>query len=176
MITTVRPAARVTPLTVIFCPETETTPKVDVVKPGPATVAGGVQPAGTSTVSVPLLMPPAATVYVSVSVRPACEPETAERLDAIVPVPSAAYTVIVGWAARFVSAPRLDERSFVVQTTPPVVDAAVAPGPPLPVSPYFMTSVCAEPWLSVTPETVTVHGPVPVTAIVFVPLPPVAVT
>ena len=92
------------------------------------------------------------------------------------PLPSAAYTVIVGDAPRFVSVPRLDERSFVVQTTPPVVAVAVAPGPPPLVSPYFMTSVCAAPWLSVTPETVTVHGPAPVTAIVFVPLPPVAVT
>ena len=90
VIPTVSPAARVMPLTVIFCPETETTPKVAVVKPGPATVAGGVQPAGTSTVSVPFDMPPAATVYVSVSSSPAWEPETDERVDATVPVPSAA--------------------------------------------------------------------------------------
>ena len=53
--------------------------------------------------------------------------------------------MIVGCTARLVGAPRLDERSFVVQATAPVVDGAVAPGPPLPVSPYFITSVCAEP-------------------------------
>ena len=84
--------------------------------------------------------------------------------------------MIVGCAARLVSTPRLDERSFVVHATAPVVDVAVAPGPPPLVSPYFITRVCAAPWLSVTPETSTVHGPVPVTVIVFVPLPPVAVT
>ena len=112
----------------------------------------------------------------SVSVSPACEPETAERLlEVIVPVPSAAYTVIVG-APMFVSVPRLDERCFVVQAAAPVVAGAVAPAPPPLVSPYVRTSVCAAPWSSVTPDTVTVHGPVPETAIEFVPLPPVAVT
>ena len=82
----------------------------------------------------------------------------------------------MGETASAVSAPRLDERCFIDQATAPVVAVAVAPDPPPLVSPYFSTSVCAEPWLSVTPDTVTVHGPVPVTAIVFVPLPPVAVT
>ena len=176
VIVTVWPELRVMPVTVIVCPETETTPKFAVVKPGPATVVGGVQPVGTSTVTVPLLMFPAATVYMSVSVSPACEPETAERLDVIVPVPSAAYTVIDGEAPMFVNVPRLEERSLIVQVAAPVVDVAVAPGPPPLVSPYVRTSVCADPWSSVTPETVTVHGPVPVTAIEFVPLPPLAVT
>ena len=62
MITTVWPAVRVTPVTVIVCPATETAPTEDVVKPGPAEVAGGVQPAGTATVNVPFERPPAGAV------------------------------------------------------------------------------------------------------------------
>ena len=62
MITTVWAALRVTPVTVIVCPATETTPKLDVVKPGPQHRRRGVQPAGTSTVKLPLEIPPAATV------------------------------------------------------------------------------------------------------------------
>ena len=79
-----------TPLTVIVCPATDTAPTELVVKPGPAEVAGAVQPAGTATVSVPFESPPAGAVYVSVSISPLWEPETVERLDATVPAPSAA--------------------------------------------------------------------------------------
>ena len=79
-----------TPLTVIVCPATDTTPTELVVKPGPAEVAGAVQPAGTAIASVPFESPPAGAVYVSVSISPVWEPETVERLDATAPAPSAA--------------------------------------------------------------------------------------
>ena len=60
--TTVWPAVRVTQVTVIVCPDTDSTPTEEVVKPGPAEVAGGVHPAGTATVSEPDNIPPAAAV------------------------------------------------------------------------------------------------------------------
>src|SRR6185295_17799247 len=88
--TTVWPAVRVTPVTVIVCPDTDSTPTEDVVKPGPAEVAGGVHPAGTATVSEPDDIPPAAAVYVSVTVRPAWFAETTVIDETAEPAPSAA--------------------------------------------------------------------------------------
>ena len=60
--TTVCAAVRVTPVIVIVCPETLSDPTDVVVKPGPATVAGAVQPVGTTTVSEPFSIPPVAAV------------------------------------------------------------------------------------------------------------------
>ena len=60
------------------------------MKPGPATVEGGVHPAGTATVSEPFPMPPVAAVYVSVTVRPVWPAETTEIEAAAAPEPSAA--------------------------------------------------------------------------------------
>ena len=59
---TVCAAVRVTPVIVIVWPETESVPTFVVAKPGPATVAGGVHPDGTTTVSEPFSMPPVAAV------------------------------------------------------------------------------------------------------------------
>ena len=144
---TVCPARRVIPVTVIRWPEQETTPRFDVVWPAPAAVVGGVHPAGMSTCSVPLLVPPFGALHLIVCVSPDCEAETVvkpRRMAAPLP-PSTPYTVIDGDAPIVVSVPRLDERCCTVQVAAPVVDVAVAPGPPPPVSPYFRTSVCAEP-------------------------------
>ena len=62
VITSVCAAVRVTPVTVIVWPETESEPTLAVEKPGPATVDGGVQPDGTTTVTEPVSIPPVAGV------------------------------------------------------------------------------------------------------------------
>ena len=81
---------RVTPVTVIVWPETESEPTFAVEKPGPATVDGGVHPDGTSTVTEPVSMPPVAGVYVSVTRRPVWPAETTEMEATSEPEPSAA--------------------------------------------------------------------------------------
>src|SRR5437763_383846 len=56
---------------VIVWPETETEPVLAVVYPGFAPVVeGALQPAGTSSVTLPFESPPAAAVYVNVIVLP----------------------------------------------------------------------------------------------------------
>src|SRR5579862_8808571 len=62
VIVAVAAGARVSPETVIVCPETETVPAVAVTWPLPAPVCGAVQPAGTAIVTAPLEMPPVAAV------------------------------------------------------------------------------------------------------------------
>ncbi len=59
---TVWPALRLTPEMVIVWPETETLPTSLVTWPAPAPVCGAVQPAGTSIVSAPLVIPPVGAV------------------------------------------------------------------------------------------------------------------
>ena len=112
------------PVTVIRWPAQEMTPRFVVVWPAPAAVVGGVHPAGTSICSVPFEVPPAGALQRIVCDSPDCEADAfvnPRRMAAPLP-PSTPYTVIVGEAPRFVSVPRLDERSCVVQTTAPVVD------------------------------------------------------
>lgn len=66
---TVAPEGIVSPLTVMTCPATDTEPTDDVTYPAvPATVDGAVHPAGTETTNDPPERPPAAAVYVSVTV------------------------------------------------------------------------------------------------------------
>ena len=96
----------VTPVTVIVCPDTDSTPTEEVVKPGPPRWRGA--PAGRHGDGERAdNIPPAAAVYVSVTVRPAWFAETTLIDDTAVPAPSAAYTVIEGEAARFASRPQL---------------------------------------------------------------------
>ena len=102
-----------------------------------------------------------------VIVRPVCEAETALIDAPIVPAPSAAYTVMLGDDARFVSVPVLRAFCCACQVCAPVVAVAVAPGPPLPVLPYVIVIVA--PPASVTFETVIVWlatATVPVLAVV----------
>ena len=115
---------------------------------------GALQPLGTTTVTVPLEMPPAAAVYVKVIVRPVWLAETALVPLDIVPEPSAAYTVMLGEEAMFVSEPPEVDFSCVVHVCEPVVEVAVAPGPPLAVDPYVIVNVDAA--ASVSDETVIV--------------------
>ena len=124
-----------TPVTVIVWPETVSAPTLAVEKPGPATVDGGVQPDGTTTVTEPVSIPPVAGVYVSVTTRPVWPAETTEIEATSVPEPSAAYTVIDGDAARFARTPPSVDCSCAWNVCAPVVEPAVAPGPPPPVSP-----------------------------------------
>jgi hypothetical protein len=80
-------------------------------------------------------MPPVGVVYVNVIVRPVWPAETLLVPDVIVPEPSAAYTVTLGCEAMSVSDPAEVDFACVVQFWAPVVEVAVAPGPPLPVLP-----------------------------------------
>jgi hypothetical protein len=72
----------------------------------------------------------------------------------IVPEPSPALTVMLGWEAMFVSDPAEVDFSCVVHVCAPVEDGAVAPGPPLAVEPYVIVIVL--PAASVSEETVIV--------------------
>ena len=86
----------------------------------------------------------------------------------LVPVPSAALTVIAGDAPSVTSPAAATEFSAPVHVTVLSVAGAVAVAPrfaPPVVSPYVMTSVCAT--ARVMLLNVTVHGPVP--AIVMFP-------
>ena len=98
-------------------------------------VEGALQPAGTTTVTVPLLIPPAGAVYVKVIVRPVCEALTTEVGVVSVPAPSAALTVMLGEAARLASEPAAVDFAWACQVCAPVDEVAVAPGPPLAVEP-----------------------------------------
>jgi hypothetical protein len=98
-------------------------------------VDGALQPAGTATLTDPLEMPPAGAVYVQVIVRPVWLAETLLVPLAMVPEPSAAYTVMLGCDAMLVSVPLDVDFSCVVHVCAPVLDVAVAPGPLLLVLP-----------------------------------------
>ena len=80
-------------------------------------------------------MPPTAAVYVKVMVFPVEPFATFDVPIVSVPVPSAASTVMLGDEERFVSDPPDVDFSFDCHVCAPVVDVAVAPGPPEPVSP-----------------------------------------
>jgi hypothetical protein len=71
-----------------------------------------------------------------------------------VPDPSAALTVMLGEAPRLVSEPVDVDFSCACQVCAPGAEVTVAPGPPLPVSPYVMVEVL--PAASVSDETVIV--------------------
>ena len=80
-----------TPDTVIVCAATETVPVLETVFPAfPAVVLGAFQPAGTTTVTLPSLVPPVAAVYVNVSVLPFEPKPTSEGAPVRVPEPSGA--------------------------------------------------------------------------------------
>jgi hypothetical protein len=148
-------AASVSDETVIVLPATLSVPALDVEYPAALDVVDGVlQPAGTATLTEPFEMPPAGAVYVKVTVRPVCAAETTLIEAPIVPAPSAAYTVMLGEEAMPVSEPADVDFSCVVQVCAPVVDVAVAPGPPLLVSPYVIVKVDAA--ASVSEDTVIV--------------------
>ena len=108
-----------------------------------AVVDGALQPAGAVTVTSPFDIPPAAAVYVKVSVLPV-EPLPAFAGSTVrVPVPFAALIVIDGEAARFVKTPAAVERSCPCQVCAPVVAVAVAPAPPPAFEPYVIVAVRA---------------------------------
>jgi hypothetical protein len=117
-------------------------------------VEGALQPAGTASVTLPFEIPPVAAVYVKVIVRPVWLAETLLVPLVIVPEPSPAFTVMLGCDAMSVSEPAFVDFSCVVQFCAPVVDVAVAPGPPPLVSPYVMVNVL--PAASVSEATVIV--------------------
>ena len=151
----VEPALSVSPETVIVWPETETEPALEVVYPfALAVVEGALHPAGTTSRTAPLEIPPAAAVYVNVSVLLA-EPFATTLVGVVsVPVPSAALTVTLGDAPRLASDPLPLDFSFADQVWEPVLEAAVAPGPAPLVSPYVIVAVA--PPASVSPDTVIV--------------------
>jgi hypothetical protein len=98
---------------------------------------------------------------VKVSVLPLDPPATFVVGVVSVPEPFAALTVMLGEAARFVSAPLAeDERCCACQVWAPVVADAVAPGPPPAVEPYVIVKV--EPAVRVRPETVIVCPATPI--------------
>jgi hypothetical protein len=136
VIVNVLPPATVSDDTVIVWPETDTVPELAVVYPAALPVVeGALHPLGTSSVTEPFEMPPVAAVYVNVIVRPVWPADTLLVPLASVPDPSAAYTVMLGDDARFVSEPFDVDFSFACTVCAPVVDPIVAPGPPEPVSP-----------------------------------------
>ena len=98
-------------------------------------VEGALQPAGRVTRTAPDDMPPAAAVYVRVTVLPV-EPATNDVGAApSVPVPSAARTVTDGDAPRLVIVLAATERWAPCHVCAPAVVGAVAPGPPPAVEP-----------------------------------------
>jgi hypothetical protein len=88
-----------------------------------------------------LFIPPAATVYVNVIVRPVCEALTTEVGVVSVPDPSSAFTVTLGEAARLPSVPPDVDFCCACHVCAPVVEVAVAPGPPPAVEPYVTVNV-----------------------------------
>jgi len=136
VIVKVLPPASVSEETVIVWPETESVPELAVEYPAAEPVVdGALQPLGTARVTEPLEIPPAGAVYVKVIVRPVWLAETPLVPLAIVPVPSAAFTVMLGWEAMSVREPADVDFSCVVQVCAPVLEVAVAPGPPPAVEP-----------------------------------------
>src|SRR5437868_2921435 len=102
-------------------------PTSEVTWPAPAASCGAVQPAGTSTVTAPFVMPPVGAVYVIVivCVVPA---STGDGETDTVPVPSAAlFTVTDCCAATLVSVPPAVDFCFVVHCAAPVVVVATPP-------------------------------------------------
>src|SRR4051794_20856445 len=99
-------------------------------------------------------MPPVAAVYVNVIVRPVWLADTALVPEVSVPEPSAAYTVMLGDEPRLASAPADVDFSCACHVCAPVLEVAVAPGPPEAVEPYVMVKVA--PPASVSDETVIV--------------------
>jgi hypothetical protein len=117
-------------------------------------VDGALQPAGTASVTEPLARPPVAAVNVKTIVLPV-EALLTEPVGVVsVPEPSAARIVIDGDDPRFARVPADVDFSCACQVWAPVVDGAVAPGPPPAVEPYVNVNV--EPPASVTFETVIV--------------------
>jgi hypothetical protein len=136
VIVAVAPPASVREETVIVEPATLSEPALAVVYPAAVPVVdGALQPLGTATVTAPFEMPPPAAVYVNVIVLPVEATGTEDVDDVSVPAPSAAYTVIDGDDARFVSEPPAVDFSCACQVCAPVAEVAVAPGPPPEVSP-----------------------------------------
>src|SRR5664279_5337069 len=111
---------------------------------------GALQPAGTTIVTVPPLMPPAAAVTVKAIVLPVCDAETLAVADVSVPDPSFAHTVITGDAAIEARTPAVVELSWICHVCAPVVAGAVAVAP----EPYVTTTVWAA--VRVTPVIVIV--------------------
>src|SRR5438128_476090 len=127
----VAPDPRVTPETVMVCPDTESVPAVAVEKPlADPVVLGALHPDGTPTDTAPLVMSPPVAVYVKVTVFPVELADTFVVGVVRVPVPSAASTVIDGDEARLVGVPPFVDCSCACHVCPPVVDGAVAPDPP----------------------------------------------
>jgi hypothetical protein len=91
---------------------------------------------------------------VKVIVRPVWDALTTEVGVVSVPVPSAALTVMLGEEPRFASEPAAVDFDCACQVCAPVLDVAVAPGPPPLVSPYVTVKV--EPPAIVSEETVIV--------------------
>ena len=94
-------------------------------------------------------------------VRPVWPAETLLVPGDIVPLPSAAYTVMLGELPIFVSEPADVDFSCVCHVCAPVLDVAVAPGPPPAVDPYVIVVVApparvSEETVIVWPETETV--------------------
>ena len=93
------------------------------------------------TVTAPLAIPPAAAVYVNVSVLPVDPLPTFAGSTVIVPEPFAALIVIEGEAPRFVRTPAAVERSCPCQVCAPVAAVAVAPTPPPTFEPYVIVAL-----------------------------------
>jgi hypothetical protein len=92
----VAPAASVSPLTLIVCPEKESVPALAVVHPAALVEIGAVQPVGTAMSTSPFETPPVAAVYVNATVFPVDDAETLVVGVVSVPNPSApAVTVLV---------------------------------------------------------------------------------
>src|ERR671936_642714 len=110
------PLESVSPETVIVRPLTDTLPVLARVYPfAAAAVLGADHPAGTSTVTEPLELPPVAAVKVKTTVFPV-EPFATEFVGVVtVPEPSAERMVTLGEDARSVSEPAELERSFACQ-------------------------------------------------------------
>ncbi len=85
--------------------------------------------------TLPFEIPPVAAVYVKVTVWPVWLADTALVPVVSVPEPSAALTVMLGDAARFVSVPLLRDFCWACHVCAPVVAVAVAPDPPPAVEP-----------------------------------------
>src|SRR5579872_404989 len=95
---------------------------------------GADQPDGTVSSTLPFAIPPAAAVYVNVIVLPVDDVPTELVSELIVPVPSAALTVIAGELPA-VSVPPLVALSRMFHVCAPVELVAVAPGPLLAFEP-----------------------------------------
>ena len=98
VIVSVAPAFSDTPLTVAVWLATATVPVLAVTWPAPAPVCGAVQPAGTSMLTAPLVIPPVGAVYVKVSVV-AVFANVVSGVTVFVPVPSAALLTVTDGCA-----------------------------------------------------------------------------